>query len=672
MFYNARVSYDNAQLAHRKLLKQNPDSVIVSLPSDIQSNYDRAIEKASKVLEEFPKNKKWHDDALFLMGKANYFKGEYEKALRSLKLLREDFPGSPFVPESYLFSGKSYLKLENFDKAEEVFDLILAKYPELNSEQEVTLLKVEIALSREGKTIAVDLLEKTSALVTSKEKKLELSLKTARLYMDLKLYDKAIAVLQRCPREKKNPEKVFIIDFMTASCFEAKDSLAKALELVDAMLVNRIYSWHNPEILLKKGVIFEKMGKIDEAIASYNSLTDTSAAASGAAAPTANASGSMTGQEAAETAWFHLGLIYQLKKGNFTKARECFNKISASARDTAVRSSAARRIKSIDTLLAYIGLKDTVDTIKNRPRRDALEFKVGEMFWLELDLPDSAFAHFKKLAMNSDSLRPKSLYSAAYIARTALKDTAGADSMFALLLKTYPAHEYTKMAQKDRGDKITVHTRQDSAQDAYLRAESLFFNSGAPEEAVNAFKAVYSAYPDCDQGLKALYAAGWISNDVLHNNKIAYKFYRMLCDSFPKSDICVNQVKPRLKTVSDTLAARKTRGKSSASSQSNAKAAAAKSKPAGPPSSAAKPGAAPAAQDGAAPVRPAETPATGVRKTETEAKAAPATPAAASAAPAPAPPAAPAATPAVPKPPVKTETGVEDVADSVEVIGQTK
>jgi TolA-binding protein len=560
MFYNARISYDTASQAHRKLLKKNPDSTLVALPPDIQSNYDRAIEKASKMMDEFPKKKKWHDDALLLIGKANFFKGEYEKALRSLQQLQEDFPESPYIPESYLFTGKSYLKLENYDRADEVFDFILKKYPELNEEQEVTILKVEVALSREGKSMAIDLLEKTGSKIKSKEQKLDLSLKAARLAMDLKLYDKAIATLRGCPRDKKYPEKLFLIDFMLAGCFEAKGALDTAMDLVMVMIDNRHYSWHAPEILLKKASIFEKMGEIDDAVATYLSIVDRFGAATGAAGASASAV-SAASQDAVESAWFQLGLIFQLKKGDFVKAKEYFGKIFQSAKDTVIRNGAARRIKSIDTLTAFIALADTVDTAKGRGRRDAAEFKVGELFWLELDLPESAFVHFKKLAVKSDSLRAKALYGAAYIARGAMRDTAASDSLFAVLLKSYPASGYAKMAQKDRGEKITVHTRQDSAQDAYLKAESLFFYSNAADSAVEAFKAVWADYPDCEQGLKALYAAGWISNEILQNNKTAYKLFRTLCDSFPNSDICVGQVKPRLKTVSDTLAARKASGK---------------------------------------------------------------------------------------------------------------
>jgi hypothetical protein len=70
---------------------------------------------------------------------------------------------------------------------------------------------------------------------------------------------------------------------------------------------------------------------------------------------------------------------------------------------------------------------------------------------------------------------------------------------------------------------------------------------------------VYDHYPECEQGLKALYAAAWINDKDLGNNKTAFKLYKMLCDSFPKSDICLSNVMPIIKTVEDSLAARKAR-----------------------------------------------------------------------------------------------------------------
>ena len=44
-------------------------------------NYQRAVEKASKVLEFYPKSK-YIDDAIMLLGECFYYRREYSKALR--------------------------------------------------------------------------------------------------------------------------------------------------------------------------------------------------------------------------------------------------------------------------------------------------------------------------------------------------------------------------------------------------------------------------------------------------------------------------------------------------------------------------------------------------------------------------------------------------------------
>lgn len=542
MFYNAKSAFDTAFREHGKLLKKNPDSTTVALPSDVQGNYDRAIDKASKVLEEYPKEKKWHDDAVFLMGRSYYCKADYEKAIRTFKMLQQEFPGSPFVPESYLYIGRSYLQSGSLDKAEETFTFALEKYPDLNKDQEVSLLIVDIAIKREGRALAVDLLEKTAASVKSREKKIELIIKTAHLAMDLKQYDKAIRLFENCPRDRKHPEQLFRIDHGLAVCFEQKNQLDKAIGVVLAMLNSKIYSSHKSEILLQKGSLLKKLGKIDEAIETYESVTLIDST-----------------NEAAGTAWFELGSIYQKKKVDYVKAKTCFGKASTIAKDSTVRNEALVKIKSIDTLIYYRAMKDTVDTTKGLGHRNRISFKIGELFWLELNQPDSAFAWFMGLSCKNDSLQPKALYTASYIARHALHDTTAADSLYNILLRKFSASEFTKKAQEDRGDKMTVKTRQDSAQQAFAAAESLYYNANDSEAAVNSYRKVYEAFPDCEAGMKGLYAAAWISDNVLNNHKTAFRFYRMLCDSFPRSEICLNAVQPRLKTVSDTLAARKAR-----------------------------------------------------------------------------------------------------------------
>jgi tetratricopeptide (TPR) repeat protein len=629
LFYNAQAAYDTARTSHKKLLKDNPDSVLATIPSDIGSNYDRAIDKATKVLEEYPKKVKWHDDAIFLMGEAHFYKGDYDKTVHLMAELQDEFPGSPFIPQSFLYQGKAYLFMGSLDKAEQIFSLIMEKYPGLNENEQISLLIAELALKRDGKAMAIELLTKAVAGVKSKEQKIDLIIKIARIAIDLKQYDKAIEILKSCPRDKKFVKKLYVVDLTVINCYEAEKQLDYAMALTNQMLANRLYGEHFSELTIKKASILAEMGKFDDAISAYKSVTDlyspssvyqvcftkdslakrirpdtslvkktdstsnkkndstsgsiksskdvsaakasalsksytgksSSTPESNSSTQNNNANISKEDQAAAGFAWFEMGNIYVEPKNDFIKAKECLLRSLVLLQDSAAKIDAQSHIKSLDSLFILCLRLDTIDTVKGSLNRNNIDIRLGELFWLELNMPDSACAHFRHIAAYKDSLRPKALYSIFYIERNAMKDTAGSDSVFRTLLSEYPANEYSKKAQKDRGDSITVHTRQDSASFAYMAAESLFCVVDEPEAAVVAFDSVYAKFPDCQYGRTALYASAWISDDVLKNNKTAYRQYRLFCDSFPTCDICTNAIKPKLKTVSDTLAARKARKK---------------------------------------------------------------------------------------------------------------
>ena len=46
------------------MLRNFPDSLVVTPSQTVAAKYDRAIEKSTKVLDVFTRKKKWHDDAL--------------------------------------------------------------------------------------------------------------------------------------------------------------------------------------------------------------------------------------------------------------------------------------------------------------------------------------------------------------------------------------------------------------------------------------------------------------------------------------------------------------------------------------------------------------------------------------------------------------------------------
>ena len=445
-------------------MRDSPDSLLAP-SAEIAAKYEKVIEKSIKVLETFNKKKKWHDDALFLMARAYYYKKDMTKAIRRLNELQQNFPSSPFIPQSYLYMAKAYIEDGNLNKAEEIIEMILQKYPAMDAKQEVSLLLVDIAIKRGGSSQAILLLEKAYKSAKTETKRMELILKLAELYIEMKQYSKAILLLEKTPRIKDLPEQSYRIDRALLDCYMEIDSLQKALTLSDAMKSKKSYENHKEEILFKKAMVLSRLGRYDEAIDILRNLTiniDSSNVASD------------TSQIRAR-ALYELALLYQKKKNDMENADKYFS-LSSRSIDTLSREISKKRISALERLNKLREGKDSLDgPLVSR------KYKIAELFKYELDVPDSAYYHYLELTKDSTAdseFVSRAISAAAFVARDELKDTLRADSLFKLLISRFPATELAKDAQKQLGVKVTIKTRQDSAYEAFCRAEDLLYKNG--------------------------------------------------------------------------------------------------------------------------------------------------------------------------------------------------
>lgn len=108
---------------------------------------------------------------------------------------------------------------------------------------------MEIEIQREGKSQAINRLEQVRSSVRSQQQQIDLLLRVAELYMEMKRYDQAIALLRKAPRNKKDPLQEYRIDRNLVSCWVAVDSPDKALDLLKAMRFKKQYVPYNKEIL---------------------------------------------------------------------------------------------------------------------------------------------------------------------------------------------------------------------------------------------------------------------------------------------------------------------------------------------------------------------------------------------------------------------------------------
>lgn len=539
-YYNAERSFEEAQVIHTKMMRDYPDSIVVTPTAELISKYDRTIEKTNKVFEVFPKSKKWHDDALMLMGKAHFYKREMLKAVSRFRRLEQEFPNSEYIPEAYLYMGKAYIEEELLDKAEEILITAEKRYPELNRDHQITLLLITIAIRREGRSQAIALLEETRKTIKSEKLRLDLLLRTAELYIELTQYSKAVHLLKKAPRKREFPLQAYRMDRALLSCYTALDSLSLAYELIQKMIDNKRYTVHMDEMLFQKGAILHAMGRTDEAIKVFRKLT----------------AGLDTATVAADTSRYkaralkELALIFQKDKKDYAKAASYLT-LASMTRDTTVKGFAKKRLSAMERLRQLREDEGKEDSIPG-----TRFFAIGELFRFELDEPDSAFNQFVQICRDSltdTSIVPKAISQAARIARDDLNDTLTADSLFRLLIKRYPSSEYAKIGQQELGREVTVKTREDSALDAYHHAEHLFYKENRVKDAIQTFFSLSKEYPELPIAEKSLFAAAWFSDNVLSKNRTAKMLYEKICMKYPESVYCTEQAKPRIKIVVDTL-----------------------------------------------------------------------------------------------------------------------
>ena len=124
-FYNAQKFYRQAEKARRLdeesqeqpgggARKRKRDTVKAS------ELYDKAARAASRVLDQYKESDRV-DDAMFLLGRAFYWQGDYESAIRTFGDLEQYFPDSEFYRQARYWRGQAYQAQGSTFEAREVY-----------------------------------------------------------------------------------------------------------------------------------------------------------------------------------------------------------------------------------------------------------------------------------------------------------------------------------------------------------------------------------------------------------------------------------------------------------------------------------------------------------------------------------------------------------------------
>ena len=622
-FYNAKKAFEAGEKKRLKMLeaeRKRQTSVESRRRTQRRSapriqEYTKAIEKASKVLELYPKSK-YVDDALMIIGESFFYQQEYIKAQRKFNELLTAFPNSEYAPKARLLLGKTLLALGQYDKAEEQFTNLLLDKKNKKYFADARLELGDMYFQQKLYDQAVQQYEKTIGKIKDRNIRTKAQIRIGECYLQLGNYKKAAAAFLRVRKFKPDVELRYQAELKYAYCLRKLGQQKKALDVYNRLLKLTLTDYEIGTVRLQTALTYEELGDKKNAVRTFHDIIDN-----------------YPRTAAAAEAYYYLGLYELNHNRDFEMALEDFQKAQKEYPNSEFKKEIREKIEDIkklneledtiwaledaydrkinnvyddsDTLLRLSGSTEsaadsaaldsmlaaahrdsvradslrklgifpqetqrsdsllTPEQQKAKARLDSLrqvrlkrqkglkipknpedirkllvqkDLQLAELYYFQLDLPDSALQEYQRLIINfpENPSIPKALFTMAYIYRKDLADTARADSLYREIVRNFPQTDFAKEARRI----LKLPPVEDvnlAAENLFLKAEQLNFDEKKPDQAIRVYREVWEKYPNSPYAPKALYAVAWIYENELNSGEQALKNYQLLADKFPKT-----------------------------------------------------------------------------------------------------------------------------------------
>ncbi len=569
-----------------------------NLPGSTPQQLQKVIEKSSKILQ-FNSESSFVDDALFMLGKSFYFLKNYPKAIRKFRELIVQFPESNLVPETEVWIVRCHLQMKEYSQALTLINEIKTKAKENDDDEILVFAYIEqikyfIILNRftEAITYCKELLEISkdgfinaqtayqigelnyykleryeeaanaykSVLNYSPSFDMELSaqVKYGKVMRSIEKYDEALTVFEKLRKEDKNSTSYDMIDLeigITFARMEKYDEAYIKLKNVDTAYSNSVYSG---PARFELAEMFElHLHNYDSANYYYQKALSSSSTPEyipwikNKAAQFSKYS-SLTSQ----IKDYSQQLYYVNNPEEYTKDSLAFfsdtlqQKTNDDVRTGTLppRTGRERNFEGIQNPPPNVNQTTALNQsnkkmpIKPNLSADSLkkllarsEYELGNLFFTELDVPDSAFYYYKNVVEGYDSLsfEPQLLFAIGSYYLT-INDTTRADSIFSYIYDHYKSERIVNAAA-DKIGKPKIDFDYDPAKDVFIVAES-FLQKNDYKTSVEKYYSIYNNFPGSKYAPKSLMAAGWILENKLKMLDSAASVYDTLVTKYPRTE----------------------------------------------------------------------------------------------------------------------------------------
>lgn len=240
----------------------------------------RAYALTDQQKEFYSKNEynKWVDDAYLLIGKAHYFKGDYQGGFRSLHLILNKFRKDEIRFYAMYWIARSYSAMHDFNEADNYLNLITddKTHPE-DLNYGIDMCYADIYIKQKKYQEAVGKLDYLISITKKKKKRARLKYITAQLYQKLNKGDKAIELFAEVIKMNPPYEMAFSAKINMAKSFiNSSEGSEKIRKLLAKMLKDDKNIDFQDQIYYVLAGVEYKEGNEDQALNYYHKSVNTS------------------------------------------------------------------------------------------------------------------------------------------------------------------------------------------------------------------------------------------------------------------------------------------------------------------------------------------------------------------------------------------------------------
>jgi len=512
-FYHARRSFNEAEAKRKEKKGKNP---IID-----KSSYNRAIEKSAKILEKYP-NSKWYDDALYVSGVSYYYTKDYNRAEKRFRELLAEFPEFKNIKEARIYLAKTKLKLGEEAQAMTLFEKMFAGSEEKSVKGDAAMSLGEYYFENKDYEKARNYFQSIVDSLGDENDKLAAQKYIADGYFIRFKYKEALNSYLKILELEPGLDEEYQATFRAGECSYFLNDIEQGTDFFYRLAENPDYYDSLGLVKLQLAFGHELDGDILLAEEIYREVSvENSDNPAGAAAN------------------YNLGLIYQFDYEDYKKAKSYYDKAKNRKAEKSIYKDALRRSSDIGKLEQFLK-RDALDTSSTREEIDsaaATQYLLAELYFFQLDKPDSAYQEFEYLIKNfpESYMAPRAMIAMAMLQRDYYNDTLAFDSTLRIVLRDYIRSDFAPEAIDLLGLSGTA-IDTGYAKYYYHKAEQFAFEEGNIDSAIYYFKFVADSFPESKLNVQARYASIWINEEFASpGDSSLYYAYVDFVDSFPNT-----------------------------------------------------------------------------------------------------------------------------------------